>query len=65
MRDLRNTTQRLLVEKIINEALFMADIDQLVIEDSIHINSIDKTSSVYLDQSQHSNYNNQTTRKLL
>lgn len=58
MRDIKDNTQKLLVEKIINEALFMAEMGQLSMT-----HSINNITLMHLTQLQHSNYesNNQIT----
>jgi len=52
IRDISNNTQRLLAEKIINDALFMAEMGQLTMSHSIR-DSINSTSSMGFPTSQH------------
>ena len=56
IKDISNSTQRLLVEKIINDALFMAEMGQLTMSHAIR-DSINSTSSVCFPASQHFNNN--------
>jgi patatin-like phospholipase/acyl hydrolase len=56
MRDMSNNTQRLLAERIINDALFMAEMGQLAMSHSIR-DSIHNASSMGFPTSQHFNNN--------